>query len=86
MDTKRYYIRATGSVCYDPTGIIFPSKIALDFTDLLSPLENAEVKWENQFGWCNQPLVLTFKGSENEAKDINEKLPIGLIVSGHWVY
>ena len=84
MNTNRYYIKATGSVCYDDTGIVFPSHIALDFKDLLSPLKNPEMKWENQFGWFNQPLVLTFRASEEEARELNEKLPIGLIVSDHW--
>jgi len=84
MNTKRFFIKATGSVCYDSTGITFPSPIALDFKDLLSPLKNPEMKWENQFGWCNQPLVLTLRASEREAQKLNNRLPIGLIVSEHW--
>ena len=84
MNTNRYYIKATGSVCYDSTGIIFPSQIALDFTSLLSQLKNAEMKWENQFGWKNQPLVLTFKATEKEARAVNDRLPLGLIVSEYW--
>ena len=84
MDTRRYYIKATGSICYDETGIVFPSQIALDFKDLLSQLKNPEIRWENQFGWFNQPLVLTFKASEEEAKAVRDKLPMGLIVSEHW--
>jgi len=54
------------------------------FKDLLSQLKNAQMKWENQFGWINQPLVLTFKASEEEAQTVNDRLPLGLIVSGHW--
>ena len=84
MNTKRYYIKATGSVCYDDTGIVFPSQIALDFKELLSQLKNPEIKWENHFGWINQPLVLTFRANEKEAKEVNDELPIGLIVNGHW--
>jgi len=84
MDTKRFYIKATGSICYNETGIIFPSHIPFDFKDLLSPLHNPEMKWQHQFGWINQPKVLTFRASEKEAKEVNEKLPIGLIVSEHW--
>ena len=84
MDTNRYYIKATGQVCYDSSGIVFPSQIALDFKELLSQLKNAEIKWENQFGWFNQPKVLSFRATEKEARAVNDKLPLGLIVSGHW--
>ena len=80
MNTNRHYIRATGSVCYDQTGIVFPSQIALDFKALLSQLKKPQVKWEKQFGWFNQPEVLTFRATEKGAKQVNDKLPIGLIV------
>ena len=84
MNTNRHYIRATGSVCYDQTGIVFPSQIALDFKALLSQLKKPQVKWEKQFGWFNQPEVLTFRATHEEARELNGKLPIGLIVSEYW--
>ena len=81
---KRYYIKATGSVCYDEKGITFPENIAVNFKGILSSICSPKVKWENQFSWTNQPEVLSFSAKEKEAREINNKLPIGLIVVEHW--
>lgn len=82
MILKRYYVKATGSVCYDRSGITFPDTETVNFNSLLSGLSTP--KWENQFDWSNQPAVLSFSAEEKEAREINRILPVGLIVVSHW--
>ena len=78
----KYYIKATGSVCYDKTGITFPEKIVIDFDSLLKNVEN--VQWENYHGWDNLPEVVTFYGSVGLVAMLDMALPNGLLVSEHW--
>ena len=77
---KKYYVRATGSTCYDKTGITFPEKVSIDFDSLLEDTKN--VQWENQFGWSNQPKVITFHCTKSLADKIDSSFPFnyGLIV------
>ena len=77
----KYYIKATGSVCYDKTGITFPEKVSVDFDSLLKNAEN--VQWENYHGWDNLPEVVTFHCSKILADEIESHFPFsyGLIVS-----
>ncbi len=71
---KRHYIRATGSTCYDETGITFPVKEAVDWNALLEGLSDPQPTWENEFGWDNQPKVLVFSATEEEARLVDERI------------
>ena len=81
---KKYYLKATCSVCYDKTGITFPLIINVDYGEILSRYGTTDLTWENQYGWSNQPKVLTFLAEEENIKKLNEEIPIGLIVVEHW--
>ena len=75
---KKYYVKATSSVCYDKTGITFPEKVSVNFDKLLKDAEN--IQWENQFGWDNQPEVITFYGSVGLVAMLDLALPNGLLL------
>jgi hypothetical protein len=80
---KRWFIKATGSVCYDLAGINFPMMESLNFEEMLSGIKNANARWVNQFACMNQPTVLTFSATEAEARQLTRVLPVGLTVVGH---
>ena len=80
----KYYLKATGSVCYDNSGITFPLIISVDYEEILSRFQISNISWENQYGWSNQPEVLTFWAEEENVKQLNTEIPIGLIVVEHW--
>jgi len=86
MTQKQYYLKATGSVTYDRSGITFPLIISIDFDELLNKCDATDIKWEEQYGWSNQPEVLTFWAEEVNIKQINKVLPVGLIGVEHWCY
>lgn len=81
----KYYLKATGSTCYDETGITFPHEIKYDLFNLVWARGATYVKWGKQFGWSNQPRVLTFRCDEPKILEMikfalsNQKL--NLIVS-----
>ncbi len=84
---KKYYIKATGSTCYDNTGVTFPHNESFQLQEedmsaekFVDELWGRNIRWENQFGWENQPQVLTFEASEEDATAIGYDLPHGLIV------
>ncbi len=81
---KKYYLKATGSVCYEKSGITFPLVINVDYNEILSRYGATNLSWENQYGWSNQPEVLCFFAEEENIKKLNEEIPIGLIVVDHW--
>ena len=81
---KKYYLKGTGSVCYDKSGITFPLIIKVDYAEILSRFQISDFTWEDQYGWSNQPEVLTFLAKEENIKKLNEEIPIGLIVVEHW--
>ena len=81
---KKYYLKAICSVCYGKSGITFPLIISVDYEEVLSRYKISDLTWENQYGWSNQPEVLTFSAEEENIKLLNEELPIGLIVVEHW--
>ena len=54
---KRYYLKAYGSICYNTVGISSPIFHPIDFLKI--PLIK-NPRWAKQFGWSNQPHVLTF--------------------------
>ena len=79
----RYYIKATGSTCYDRTGITFPEKKELDLEGIVKNHGGYNLRWESQFGWTNQPDVLTFKALQNDLNPVKELelvLPNELII------
>lgn len=61
---KKYYLKAIGSTCYDETGITFPNKIEYDLRLAVWQRGALYVKWGRQFGWANQPKVVTFRTDE----------------------
>lgn len=77
--TKRYYISASSSTCYDKSGITYPYVLAIDLAKLVKSIASKPAtRWAKQFGWYNQPQVLCFTATYHEAKDIWTKLPRGL--------
>jgi hypothetical protein len=78
---KQYYIKATGSVCYNWQGLTYPEDIAISWDGLLLGLN---AKWEFPEGLSNLPLVLTFTATEEDANAVNEILqrdyPVRLLV------
>ena len=57
---KAFYLKAIGSTCYDESGITFPNKIKFDLKNLVWGRGAIFIKWGRQFGWANQPKVLSF--------------------------
>lgn len=78
MKIERFYIRASGSVCYDRTGITFPAPSAIDFVALLKKNGVKNYSWCRENGWSNQPRVLCFRATAKEQVAINHELPMGL--------
>jgi len=84
----RYYLSTMGSTCYDKTGITFPKKKKISLKKIVASFGGYDFKWENQFGWDNQPEVLTFKTLQNDlnpvtSRELNEALfDLGLTVYG----
>lgn len=82
----RYYLRASGSNCYDKTGVTFPTHQPMNIEDIIkSVCEKPNLRWANQFGWSNQPKVLTFNATEQEVKGLDEVFPYAtVLVTPHW--
>lgn len=75
----RYYIKATGSTCYDNTGLTYPIvynpneknsqkfdswvRIVMDY--------NATVAWENLYHYSNLPKVIVITISDRNVEFIN---------------
>ena len=66
---KRWFIKTTGFVCYDLSGINFYDG-KLRILEILSSIKNANARWVNQFCSMNQPTVLTFMATEAEARQL----------------
>lgn len=71
---RQYYIRATGSTCYDQSGVTFPVKEPVDWDVILEGLKDPAPRWESQFGWKNQPEVLVFTASPEESNIIDQRV------------
>jgi hypothetical protein len=71
---KQFYIRATGSTCYDQTGITFPIKDPVDWYSLFAGLKDPSPRWENEFGWENQPEVLVFRATPEEVALVDQRM------------
>lgn len=78
----RFYLKPTGSACYDKTGITFPHKIAYDLENMVWARAAKHIRWGRQFGWKNQPRVLTFVSDDPAIERMiafaisNQKLPL----------
>ncbi len=70
-----HYIYATGCTCYDRTGVTFPTPhIPKDFDAILRKHGVTKSIWKNQYGWSNQPEVLCFQATEEQAKAIDDEI------------
>jgi hypothetical protein len=55
----KYYLKAGGDWCYDRNGLTFPLAVPIPFEAIVREMfETADIRWECQFGWINQPEVL----------------------------
>ena len=81
-----YYLRATGSTCYDRTGLTFPNTVPMDFQAILRKHDVVETEWKPEFGWSNQPDVLCFQATSEQARAIGEEFSFqsGIIVRTMW--
>jgi len=86
----RYYLKATGSTCYDSSGVTFPVVAAVDFEDILTSAGATNLEWINQFGWSNQPAVLCFS-LDNPSKTFLDMIQlvidsyhVGIVVAIIW--
>ena len=83
----KFYLKATGSACYDFSGITFPQTKSFDLEMLIMGTGGTSLIWERQFGWRNQPLVLTFEATGNQSALIALKINsacLPLMVSKKW--
>ena len=80
---QEYYLKATGSTCYNKTGITFPICIVIDLVKLLKSYGVTNIEWRRQFDWSNQPEVLTFN-IEYSKKLSSDVYNFGLLVSDIW--
>jgi len=77
----RHYIKALGATCYGKTGMVGKTFDWRRMPGIRNP------RWANQFGWSNQPQVLTFNLVDKAAAKSwlamqcpNPSLPCRLIV------
>lgn len=70
---RKYFIKVSGSWCYNREGLGFPKKVPLDFEGAIKDVfPDAETRWECYLGWCNQPEVIVFEVSEQVMRnDLN---------------
>jgi len=72
--TKAWYVKATGSVCYDARGVSFPERREIDWAEILGAARVRHWQWRNQFDWDNQPEVLCFEGTDEQARAVDDAL------------
>lgn len=87
----RMYLHATGSTCYDRSGITHPVRIGMDLEAILKSLCGvSKTSWESQYGWVNQPVVLSFDTTEGSRRNLDKLdyflMMLGLLVAAHWGY
>lgn len=63
-----------GSTCYDASGITFPKKKTLEIENIVTDHLGIDLKWSNQFGWSNQPEVITFQFVNDNRAALAHKL------------
>lgn len=85
---SRWYIHATGSTCYNMEGVTFPPERAegVNWEGLIQDVvRGPHCAWERRLGWLNQPHVLTFNATAQQAKEVEAKLPPhGFLVLTYW--
>ena len=80
---KRYYLKALGSVCYSDFGITYPQKLAVNLKELLKLSGAKNIRWGKQYGWNNQPKVISFRIDDKQLIRVNlnlVKLDLPLVV------
>jgi hypothetical protein len=73
-------------VCYGREGITYPVRQSLELEGIVRALGAYAIAWEPQYGWDNQPEVLTFRCSPARAAVIDARMPHGLMVTEYWRY
>lgn len=81
---KTWFVKAMGSFTYDKSGITYPGHVPVNWNHILRNVGGK--RWANQFGWSNQPKVLVFEGTNDQAKQVGDELPDGLLAILHWKY
>jgi hypothetical protein len=71
---RRFYIKATASACYDKSGLTFPKTIQYCLETAVKAQGAKQVRWALQHGWSNQPKVLCFNATIEQAAHIHVKL------------
>ena len=84
----RFYLKPTGSTCYDKSGITFPHKFTYDLQSLVANRGAKDIGWQRQFGWANQPEVLIFDCDKDQRDRIcfalcNQALNL-LVAERYW--
>lgn len=87
---NRYYIKATGSTCYDKSGLTYPNKLTIDLEQLVKLGDASEVHWEPHLNLDNLPEVLCFgywvtEDQYDTMTMVSDIIyPMGLIIASHW--
>lgn len=63
----RYYVKASGGSVHTPTDLLF-------IKALVKEAGGKNVRTARQFGWINQPDVVTFSGYSEEERNVERKL------------
>lgn len=95
---RKLYLHATGSTCYDKTGMTYPRQVMVDFVEKITEFFQAkDFRWEPIFDQEYSPAVLTFhtnlSGQELSAATeefydfLAEKdMGFNFLVVDHWCY
>ncbi len=84
----RHYIKAIGSTCYNRQGVSEGDCVRIINWNQMPGIYNPH--WANQFGWSNQPAVLTFQLTDKAKAEAwlatqcpTPGLPC-LLITDHW--
>ena len=81
---KHYYLKATGSVCYNRLGVTFPEAKSIPIDDIAQIFFGRNFGWQKQFSWETQPEVLVFKTTRERARifqTVMNNFYVGFVVS-----
>ena len=77
--TKRFFLKATGSTCYDEMGITYPMTIKIKLDLFVQSLGGTKTYWANEFN--NLPKILLFNALPADVVVMNSLVyKFGLIV------
>lgn len=88
--TKRFYLKALGSVLYDQDHIVCGrERVDVRIADTITSCCSAPaIRWGKWNGWFNQPKVILFNATESEARQLRDHLVAGnlpfIVVPKHW--